>query len=467
MLRNWTQSVCVFSIIVTVVVTTFCSTTISAKEAPQHVRDRHKAAVEVARKGDFSTGLMQLDSLIYDFPDFYPAKRDYVIIAAWAEKCDLALTRFRAIRRESPLEGYLVEPVSECLRDLRRVDEAMALLKASLAKNRNDGDAKRAYNNLKAYVERESRPTLRFSRGYSKSKRTGDNGNTAQPGSGESQELTYTQEITSNVRAYYRHLLISGRDKRFKTGNVSRASIGARTWFGIMYLLDTEVFTELDAKNQEGVRVNLSYFPNNLWEFSLDHSTAAEDTPLRARAYQPTVLVPVNPDFIPIKAVRTRVNTSFNTEDYRWELSANYSYYHFSDTNKRRSLGASLAYAYILRDKYEQRVLFNLGSTRNEPLNVSYYNPETRTVGIRATHVYQTSWERMVDNLTLTAGFYDQKGENQKRENRQTIWDITYALELEFTALHALSLSVDYAKRYYDGNGEYRRGLYISYSRKL
>ena len=138
MLRTWRQAV---GILVFIISTTVLSSVLSAAEVPQHVWDSHDAAVKKARNGDVRGGLQALDSLISEYPEFYPAKRDYVIIATWAEDCEAALQAFDRIKAESPLEGYLVEPVAECLRDRRLLDEALLLLETAVSKNPNDADA--------------------------------------------------------------------------------------------------------------------------------------------------------------------------------------------------------------------------------------------------------------------------------------------------------------------------------------
>ena len=444
MVRNWAKSVCVLSIFFAVNM----STTVNAADAPQIIDKLHESAVEQARSGDVTGGLKSLDSVIDKYPDYYPAKRDYVIIATWNEDCTTALERFNVIVKESPLEGYLVEPVAECLRDVRQLDKAMVLLKASLAKNPDDEDAKRAMADLREYIRLDSMSTIDFRVGFNKSV----------VGEKElQQEFRYSHEITNNIRGYYHHLGIQSEE--LEVVDVSRASVGLLSWFGIEYLLDIALITDLKASNQNGGRINLNYYPNRLWEFGVGHSSSAV-APLRAR----------KPGDV-AKAVSSDLSTSYHSPDYQWEWSANYGYVHISDTNVRHAFATSLGYAYDIREQLEQRLIFELSRSRNSLDGAAYYNPKedwSATINFRVDHVYDTKWERMVDHYTIYTGVYNQT-ERVPTEDFGTRINrgVRYEIEIEFSKTRSLSLELDYASRVYDGANELQTGIVISYSQKL
>jgi len=447
MVRDWAKSVCVLTIVVAVNVAVTMNVTANAADVPQIIEQQHESAVEQARNGDIPGGLKLLDAVIDDYPDYYPAKRDYVIIATWDGDCTTALIRFNVILKESPLEGYLAEPVAECLRDLRQIDKAMALLKASIAKNPEDEDAKRAMADLREYIRLESMSSVDFRVGFSEPV-VGDNE--------WQQELTYSQEITNNIRGYYHHL---GMQSKEDLVDVSRASVGLLTWFGIEYLLDVAVMTDLKAEDEKGGRINLSYFPNRLWEFNLGHDSSAPP-PLRARK---TTGVE--------KMVSSTMNASYHTPDYKWEWSANYSYSHISDTNRRNAFATSLAYAYDLQDQQEQRVILDVSRSRNSFDGADYYNPKqdwNATLNVRIDHVYDTDWERMVDHFTLYTGVYNQTERDVDPEfGSRYHGGARYEIEIEFSNTRSLSFELDYASRVYDGANEQQTGISISFSQKL
>jgi len=453
MVRNWAKSVCVLPIIVAINIGVTVNVTVIAADVPQIIEQQHEAAVEQARNGDIPGGLKSLDAVIDDYPDYYPAKRDFAIIATWNGDCTTALIRFNVIRNESPLEGYLVEPIAECLRDLRQLDKAMAVLKASLAKNPEDEAAKRAIADLREYIRFESMSRLDFRVSFNEPV-VGDNE--------WQQELTYNQEISNNVRGYYHHLGIQSKEN---VVDISRASVGLLTWFGIEYLLDVAVISDLKASDRQGGRINLSYFPNRLWELNIGHNSLAT-TPLRARKTDDIA-----------KTVSSTMNASYHTPDYKWEWSANYGYSHISDTNRRNAFGTSLGYAYDLQAKQEQRVILELSRSRNSLDGAAYYNPKedwSATLNVRISHVYDTDWERMVDHFTLYTGVYNQTERDVDLVSDPDLYygsryhgGARYQIEIEFSNTRSLALELDYASRVYDGANEHQTGITISYSQKL
>ncbi|MFV2057222.1 MAG: hypothetical protein ACC707_12190 [Thiohalomonadales bacterium] len=449
MLRIWRQTIGVFVFIFII------SVDLNAADAPQQVIDSHDTAVEQARGGDYRGALLALDALIKQNPDFYPAKRDYVIIATWMEDCDVALQSFNSIRANSPLEGYLVEPVAECMREKRQLDEALVLLESAVVKNPEDEDAQRALKDLKEYMKFESRSSIYARIGYNES----DQGNTDKQA-----EFKYSHEISNTVRIYYRHLILQADDKNLSTGDVSRASIGLSTWFAEKYMLDAAVFTDVANSDGDGAQAYLNYYPNSLWEIGVGYSSAAEDIALRARA-------------VGTKATSASIGTGYHSKDYVWEWSANYNQHDFSDTNKRKALGTDLAYAFRMKDNNEQRIILGWYSSQNSPagLDVPYYAPvkdSSITISFRNDHVYDTDWERIVDHLSLYVGFYSQRAVKFDTKSEfsyptKEFAGVAYDLDWELNRRQSLSFSVGYGSAVYDGVAERQTRASVSYNHRL
>ncbi|MDX1812823.1 MAG: hypothetical protein R3240_12780, partial [Gammaproteobacteria bacterium] len=88
----------------------------------------HDKAVNTAREGNPREGLAILQSILDKNPSNYPVRRDVVIIATWADDCDLALKNYKLIQDAPDQESYLLIPVSECLVARDRQADAIVLL---------------------------------------------------------------------------------------------------------------------------------------------------------------------------------------------------------------------------------------------------------------------------------------------------------------------------------------------------
>ena len=415
----------------------------NAKTMPADPEQALEQAVEVARAGDNKRGLRLLDALIKAHPDFYPARRDFIVVAAWDNQCELAWQRFQALKSQAQYEDYLVQPLSECLRDMRRVEEAKALLKKAAAKNPDSEDIKFARQDLQQAMYWRNRPELSVNVGSSESDQ----------GAREWHVQTrYSHPLSQATRVYARYLIKRATDPQFDTGNMYRAGIGVRTWLSDDDLLDVEASTDVKRGEEQGARLDYTHLLGRRWEFGATYSSYYEDVSLRAKAQG-------------ISANNAGLSTAFHTLDYRYEWSASVSRSHFSDTNTRNSASTAGSYAFELKPEREMRVLLDLYQADNNLTNVVYYNPEhdfTATLSLRTDWVLDTKYERHVQHFTVYVADHE-----QRHYDSLINYGAGYGFELQISKKSAVNLQANYGRASYDGNYEDEGSVELTYTRKF
>lgn len=423
---------------------TLLTVAVAEAQSAAALEQAHEKAVAMARAGHHAEALQHLAVLMAQHPDFYPAKRDYVIVAAWSGDCDLALQSFATFAQQSDLEDYLVQPVSECMAEMRLLRPARDLLAEALKKHPDNEDIRSALKQVDDEIRWQARPDF-FMRMAA---------NDSDAGTREWQlETRYSQELAPNYRAYLRFLGARADDSRFDTGDLNRLGLGLLTWLNSRTLMDLEASEEISEGNQSGARVQLNHYRGNLWQFGLGYASFAEDVPLRAKATG-------------VRANRAAASANYHSIDYRWEWGGNYTRYHFNDSNIRKALGTSLGYAFELAPNREQRVIGEWYGSRNTLPNTLYYNPvrdSNLTLSYKIDLVADNSrFKRRVDHITLFAGLYDQSGQEQK-----TPAGVRYELDLDISKRSQLGFSAEYAEHFYDGRGERESNFTLAYRRVL
>jgi len=400
-------------------------------------------AVDVARAGDNKRALAMLDALLKTHPDYYPARRDYIVVAAWDNQCELAWQRFQALKGTAQYEDYLVQPLSECLRDMRRYDDAKALLQKAKAKDPENEGINNARQDLQQALYWRQRPQLDVSLGASKSEQ----------GAREWHVGTrYSHPLSPANRVYLRYLAKRATDPQFETGNMDRIGLGLQSWLSNDDLLDVEASTDARRGEEQSGRLEYTHLLDRRWEFTANYSSFSEDVPLRAKAQG-------------VSANSAGLSAAFHTLDYRYEWSASLSRSHFSDTNTRNSAATGFGYAFELKPERELRVLLDYYQSDNSLNNVVYYNPEqesTLTLSLRADLVLDTKYERHVHHITLYVGNHEQRS-YEDRSN----YGARYAIDLEVSKRSAFYFAAQYGSNSYDGNNEFEGSLELTFSRKF
>lgn len=411
--------------------------------ADQIAEQRLEQAVALARAGDFKAGLKKLALLIRDYPDYFPAKRDFIVVATWDKQCELAWDRFQAWKSGTEYEDYLAQPLSECLQDMRMYTESMVMLLNAYRRHPENKEIGEAIKTLKPIIFWQSRPELSVSLGSSESEK----------GAREWHFQTrYSHPLSRGNRVYARYLLKRATDPDFETANLNRVGLGWLSWLDKDDLLDIELTTDVKRGQEQGARFHFTRFQGRQWEFGLGYSSFFEDVPLRAKAQS-------------IEANSANASAYYHSLDYKYECSAGAERNRFSDTNERRSYSGACGYAYELKPQREQRVLLELYQSDNTLDNVVYYNPEhdaTVTLGWRADFVLDSKYHRHVQRVGFSVADHQQRN-FQKRYNVAASYDI----ELEFARDNSFSLSARYGRYSYDGESENEGSINLAWLRKF
>lgn len=407
------------------------------------LESEYKRAIELAHNDDHDAALGILEGLLTKNPDNYPVRRDYVVIAGWKGDCDEALDKFEAIQDRPNKEDYLIVPVAECLIQVRRTDEALALLREGSRTYPDNGDIKLVYQSLLNDLVVERKPELSISAGIDQS----DAGNTD-----NLLEFRYSHQLTKQSRWFARYFRASANDTDFDTADLNRLGLGIMYWFHPKWYLEQEFSQDVKTGDDFGSTTTLIFDPTSLWEIYGQYASFAEDIPLRARA-------------VGVTSNRAQLAASYHTLDYRWEWYGTVSAYDFSDSNERRGFYTSLGYGYEMLEKREQRVIVELSESRNTLENTVYFNPIRATdisLKHRTTFVLDSKYDRHVDHLSVYIGSY-----NQKNYGAHTTYGIGYEQEYDFDAFNSLSWGGEVASRVFDGERETIFNFLVNYTAKF
>ena len=418
---------------------------LSATAAPTVDASLHDKAVQTARDGKPQEGLAILQSILDKDPGNYAARRDLVVIATWADDCDLALKNYAMIKDAPQQEAYLLVPVSECLNAQNRREEAIVLLEKGAIQWPEDDELKDALADLKRQHGLDTAPALSVSLSTDNS----DQGNLEWLF-----ETRYSQKILKDTRAYARFLAARADDPKFATGDLTRIGAGATYHLNFKWTFDAEVSTDIKDSGEEGITGTVIYQPYYLWQLGVQHATFAEDLPLRAKAVGTT-------------SDRTNAYVDFHTQDYRWTWSAGASQYDFSDNNNRKSFYTNGSFGYHLKPQLEHRLLLDLYRSNNSlpGTDVVYFNP-SRDSTITLTHktslVYDSRFKRHVDHFFGFIGSYW-----QKEYDNNSIYGVGLQQEYNFTDYDYFTWGAGADSRVYDGNREQQLSLFASYEHKF
>lgn len=103
--------------------------------------EAHQAAIEMARRGDFSTALQQLETLRRQQPDNNTLAFDQMVVFAWAERdADVVGLAQRTPLNEAP--AYVLVAVAKAYRNQRFFAEAVAIYRLALERRPGDLQAR-------------------------------------------------------------------------------------------------------------------------------------------------------------------------------------------------------------------------------------------------------------------------------------------------------------------------------------
>ena len=416
--------------------------TLSAKE----FNAEHQRGVMLARAEKYEEGLTVLRTLLQQDPEHYAVIRDIVIITTWTENCPKALQQYKRIQAHANQESYLLGPVSQCLYETGNKKQAFDKLESAIAQWPDDSELKEIRSELKRREKEASAPksNIRLSVGTNDS----DQGNQEW-----FLETRYNRKLQENIEIYARFITVRADDPRFETGDLNRVGVGAELNLHKQWALIQDFSFDIDRSGEGGSTTTIVHSPNSLWSFNLGYASFAEDLPLRAKAQS-------------IDANRVSTSADFHTKDYLWTWSASAARYNFSDSNNRQSMSTAVSYAYVLRNDWEQRIIFDIYKSANSNDDSAvYYNPKN-DLSIGLTHqldiVYDTRFKRHVDHIYVSLGNYKQKNFSGKGT-----WGIRFEQEYDFDDTHSFGFSIAFNQRVYDGNREDQKSFLVNYSRKL
>ena len=255
----------------------------------------------------------------------------------------------------------------------------------------------------------------------------------------------YSAPINYNYRAFvhYRH---HQADFTEGDGRLNHTAIGME--YTIPDLTITgELHHNRFENNRAGIQLTGQYsFNDNLSVFAAI-DTLSQDTPLRA----------LNQG-IYAKSISAG-------GQYRWHemrtVGVNTSALKFSDSNKRKSLGAFWNERWYNKHNYKFSTRVDLFSSKNSKNNVIYFNPERDfSAGISFENDWLT-WRRYEDNfhqrLILSTGLY-----NQKQFSRGNTWGVQYEHRWATDHRFELAYGIKRNKNLYDGQHELNTRLYMT-----
>lgn len=411
----------------------------SIGESARELDSEQRRGVALAREGRHDEALDVLTALSRKYPGNYPVERDIVVITAWKGDCRATVRRHWPIRDYPDPEPFYVIPISECLITVGRINEAVTLLET--AQKRWPSDKSLASAHATALARRDAQYLNAL--GLEVSTNDSDQGR---------REWLWgarlTRKLADRAHVYARYSISRSGFDELQQGKQNRLGVGVEYEFPVNLVVTQEFSGDIQRSGQGGSLTSVVFLPNDLWRFGAAYTRFAEDIPLRAKAQL-------------TKADHINVFADFHTNDYRWSWAASTSRYDFSDTNRRRNLFTTLGYAYELAPRREQRVFLEYFQSRNTLDAAVYFNPpRDRSVSVvhKTDIVLNTRFRRHVDHLSLSAGTYDQQG-----FGGHGIWGIRYEQDYDFTDRAALSVGAGYARRVYDGVGEFETSLNVSF----
>ncbi len=409
----------------------------TGSENTQQREAEHRRGVELARAGHYDDGIAVLTTLLDQYPGYYPAERDIVIITAWKGDCRAAVGRYERIRQHPDPEPYLILPVGDCLIKLGRLDEAVLLLDRGQKRWPDNRDLASAYAGAQARRAAQFLNELRIEAGT----------NTSDQGKREwLWNTTLRRKLADRTHVYARYSNTRSSYDQYQSGKLDRAGIGVEHEFRNKIAVTQEFSADIRRSGQNGSFTSVIFLPNDLWRFGASYTNFAEDLPLRAKAAL-------------IEAKRSIVFTNYHSADYRWSWDLSGSRYDFSDTNRRNALYTALGYAYELQPRREQRVFLEYYASDNSLANTIYFNPSRdRSLSVvqKTDFIFDSRFRRHVDHLYLSLGRYDQQG-----FAAHGIWGVRYEQSYDFTNRLALLVGAGYGRHVYDGAGEYETSVNV------
>jgi len=407
------------------------------------VDEQYKRAIELSHNDQHKEALAILRPLTEQYPDNYAVRRDYVVISSWYGDCDESLKKYDSIKHRSNKEPYLITAVSECMAKNRYHDEALALLQEGKKTHPDDKDIQANYDYLVKSIDMDRKPLLELSAGTNES----DAGNREYFFSAK-----YSHPIAKATRAFVRYFTTDADDHEFDTADLNRVGAGVMHWFNPQWYGEQEFSKEIKHGGDAGSTTTIKFYPTSLWELRGQYASFTEDVPLRAKA-------------LDIDSDRLTLAADFHSIDYRWEWSASYSMYDFSDGNDRTTFYTGLGYGYLMREKLEERVIVSLYRSSNTLDNTVYFNPDSDT-SLTVTHktslVMDTQFIRHVDHISFYVGHY-----NQQSYSAKLIYGARYEQEYDLNDHQFFSWGAEYASLVFDGNRESIFSLIANFNHKF
>lgn len=487
----------------------FCANapaTAEGTKIPRPVSDaypEHTLAVELGRAGKHREALRRLEKLIAEFPDEYPFRRDYILIASWGGQCDPVLEEFSRIGRRPSLEPYVIGPVRECaVRRARAGETAEALATLLMLERFARGDYPLARDIILITIWDGDCPGAvdRFGR-LADPQRLEPY--VAEPLANCLLQQHRTQEALTltrtamdrypgdealrhaNLRAEIAWRLKSGTDDTASdldirvahqqpdqgtnewAAEVTAGAPLARKLRGYVRYLNTR---SSDAAYREGemsrLALGIRYSPTEQWRMSIEASDDLSQPDREGGSvsigYLPSGTThywisattyaedsPLRGRAVGIDAESRQAGIAARTLDYRWDARAVVSRYVFSDSNRRDSVYATVGYAYELLAKREQRVYLEWHESDNSLAGTVYFNP-SHDAGLGVVHrtsfVHPSRFRRHVDNLQVWLGEYRQDGYETRWR-----WGVRFEQDYDFDERHALGWGLAHLRNAYDG----------------
>ena len=405
-------------------------------------------AVVRGRAGDYSIAIETLFGLLPRVADDYPLRRDLAVITQWKGDCPGALRWFASIRGDPRNPPYLIAPMANCLRREGRPIESLALLQDGLTRYPTDPTLIHERDNAQVALRLDegrydSRPEFVGSLQSANSDR-------------DVRELLASAEtstsLATSLRVYARYLYSHASESAFDAGEMHRIGAGLRWRPTVQLLIDQGISTDIYQANRGGLHTRLAYQPYDPWKLSLGHDTYAEDISVRARSAG-------------IEAKRSYADLEYTGLENIWTWYGIASRYDFTDSNRRSAFYTTLGYGYSLLPEREQRVYVEWYRSRNSLDNAVYFNPKRdQSVALvhRTAFIFDTRFERHVDNLSLSAGTYAQQGFGS-----HGTYGVSYEQDYDFDDRNNLVIGVGYNRNYFDGAPEDDWQVWLRYRRKF
>lgn len=225
-----------------------------------------------------------------------------------------------------------------------------------------------------------------------------------------------------------------------------RAGLGVEHIFNSSWRLRQQFAANYNDGEDFGSLTEIEFTPDDYRTFSLSYDSFTTDIPMRARVFD-------------VEADKISAGVTYRESDRR-SYSAEYSYFEFSDDNRRNQGLLGYEQGLYVKNNWKMRLFFDFFTSANSLDDARYFNPDN-DFSISATHMTEQIVTRIyrkafVHRLYLSTGLYKQAGFSTGATG-----SVRYEHDVDFSDTHSLLYGVSLGRQVYDGEAVTGRNIYL------